>query len=155
MHALVDGAGLSREIAVDSAGTGAWHVGERADERARATARARGFELASRARQFTRDDFERFDYVIAMDRSNRRDLVRMAPDRAAEQSIHLFRAFDPENAGDRRQGPEGSGGDADLDVPDPYYGGPRGFEDVFDICERTCRALLEHVIESHGLERPR
>lgn len=141
MHALVENAGLSHQIAIDSAGTGAWHVGERADERARETARTRGYELTSRARQFTHGDFERFDYVVAMDRANRRDLTRMAPDRAAEQIIHLFRAFDPE-----------AGETDDSDVPDPYYGGPRGFEEVFDICERTCRGILAHVIDSHGLE---
>ena len=142
MRAMIANAGLDRDIAIDSAGTGAWHVGEPADERASAVARARGYSLSSRARQFKRKDFDRFDYILAMDRSNRRELHRQAPGRAARQKVYLFRTFDPEVRGD-------------ADVPDPYYGGARGFEDVFDMCERACRGLLLHISTEHSLDLPR
>lgn len=139
---LVRQAGLSSEIVVDSAGTGAWHVGEPADRRARATARNRGYELPGQARQFNHADFARFDYVLAMDSSNRRALLSLARSEAEQQKIRLFRSFDPEI-------PEG----VEADVPDPYYGGARGFDDVFDMCERTCRNLLDFVCTQHGVAR--
>ncbi len=140
MSALVRNAGLGGEIEVDSAGTGRWHVGESADRRARAVARSRGYDLTSRARQFSRGDFARFDFVLAMDRDNRRELLRLARSDAERGKIALFRDFDPD------------AGSGDLDVPDPYYGGPSGFDDVFDLCERTCQNLLEHICRERGLD---
>jgi protein-tyrosine phosphatase len=136
---LVDRAGLAGQIEIDSAGTGAWHVGEKADRRARATAESRGFRLTSRARQVTREDFDRFDYVIAMDNSNHAELLRLAPSAAMRERVFLFRSFDPESP-------------ANAEVPDPYYGGESGFEEVFDICEAACRGLLEHLRKEHELE---
>ena len=132
MRHLVDNAGLAARIALDSAGTGDWHLGELPDPRTRETARRRGFELAHRAQQFTAKDFARFDLVIAMDRQNRRDLEQMAPTAADRAKIRLLRSFDA-------TAPQ------DAEVPDPYYGGPGGFEEVFDICERACRGLLDHL----------
>lgn len=134
MKRLVDDAGLSSEIHIDSAGTAAYHVGEAADRRSAEVARSRGVELTSRARKFERGDFARFDYVLAMDRSNLSDLMSIAPDAGARDKIRLLRSFDP-------TAPE------NAPVPDPYYGGPSGFEDVYDICERACRGLLEHISE--------
>ncbi len=134
MLALVEEAGLRSHVSVDSAGTSAYHVGERADERSRACARARGVDLPSRARRFEASDFERFDYVIAMDAENHSALTELAPHVEARRRIHLLRAFDPE-------------GGADLEVPDPYYGGAGGFERVFDICDASCRGLIEHLRE--------
>ena len=138
MLRLVRSAGLADRIAVDSAGTGAYHTGERADRRARTTAEARGVELTSRARQFTVGDFDRFDYVVAMDRDNRDDLLAMAEDEAAGSRVFLLRAFDV------------SGAD-ELDVPDPYHGEPGGFDAVFDLCEAGCQGLLERIRVDHGL----
>jgi len=132
MRALVDRADLSRRVEVDSAGTGAWHAGEPADARAQRTARQRGYELPSVARRFEQTDFDRFHYVLAMDRSNLRDLQAMARTPEQRAKIHLFRAFDP-------AAPPGA------EVPDPYYGGPRGFDDVLDICEAACQGLLDHL----------
>lgn len=132
MRALVREAGLASRIAVDSAGTGAWHAGEPADRRSRAAARARGIELTSTARMFVRADFERFDYVLAMDRANLRVLRQLARDPEEHARLHLFRSFDPTAP-------------VDSEVPDPYYGGPEGFDEVLDICERGCRALLAHM----------
>jgi protein-tyrosine phosphatase len=134
---LVREAGLEDREEIDSAGTGAWHAGERADPRSRAEAQSRGVDLPSVARQFSARDFDTFDYVIAMDRKNRVDLARLAPSDAHERKLHLLRSFDP--------GADGP------DVPDPYYGGDDGFARVYDICEAGCRGLLAHLRKEHGL----
>ena len=136
MRRLVADAGLEDRVEIDSAGTAAYHAGEQADPRSRETARERGVELTSIARQFRADDFARFDYVLAMDRENHANLADLAPDAAAAERVSLLRAF---------------AGEPDADVPDPYYGGPRGFDDVFDICEQACTALLDHIRDAHGL----
>jgi protein-tyrosine phosphatase len=138
MRARVREAGLTDRIRIDSAGTGDWHVGEPADARACAAARARGVELTGTARAFGHADFARFDYVLAMDRSNQRALQQLARSAAERAKIHLFRSFDP-------TAPAGA------DVPDPYFGGPGGFDEVLDICERACRGLLEHLRARHEL----
>ncbi len=135
---LVEEEGLTGKILVDSAGTSGWHVGEPADTRARATARERGVELPSRARQFMEDDFELFDYVLAMDCSNRDDLRELAPHEEAFEKVHLFRDFE--------LGTPGA-----ADVPDPYYGGPRGFDEVFDLCEASARGLLARLRDEFDL----
>ncbi|MEM6532778.1 MAG: low molecular weight protein-tyrosine-phosphatase [Myxococcota bacterium] len=124
--------GLGKTIEIDSAGTGGWHSGELADPRARRAAAARDIRLESRARKFERADFDRFDYIIAMDRSNRKNLERLASDAAQSRKIHLFRSFD-ETA------------PPDAEVPDPYYGGDQGFEEVLDMCERASAGLLKHL----------
>jgi len=139
MLALVKAEGLAHRVTVDSAGTAAYHVGERADRRSRATARARGVDLPSIARAFEREDFERFHYVLAMDTRNQRNLLALATDEEARARVHLLRSFEPEGARD------------DSSVPDPYYGGPEGFERVFDICDAACRGLLAHLRREHGL----
>ncbi len=131
MRHLVRGEGLESGFAIDSAGTGDWHVGEPPDRRSQETARRRGFPLEGQARQFARGDFARFDYVVAMDASNREKLERMAPDAAARAKVHLLRDFDPASRG--------------QDVPDPYFGGDTGFEHVFDVVETACRGLLAHL----------
>ncbi len=135
---LVQAAGLGESIAVESAGTGAYHVGARPDPRARAAAQSRGILVDGRARQFERADFARLDHVIAMDADNLRDLVALAPDAAAERKIALLRAFDPASA-------------PGASVPDPYYGGPDGFDEVLSICLQSCRGLLAHLRREHGL----
>ena len=132
MIALVEDAKLSDAIANDSAGTAAFHVGEKADARSRQIATQRGVDLASRARMFRAEDFEDFDYVIAMDKSNQRNLLAIAPSDDAKAKITMLRDYDPKS-------PNGA------DVPDPYYGGPNGFDDVFDICDAGCRGLLQHI----------
>ncbi len=135
---LVSAEGLDDAFVIDSAGTGSWHVGEPPDARARAAGRARGIRIDGAARTFTRADFARFDHVVAMDRSNERNLVKMAPDAAAKARVRLFRSFDA-------SAPDGA------EVPDPYYGGDDGFEEVLDICERAARGLLAHVRAERGL----
>jgi protein-tyrosine phosphatase len=127
---LLEEAGLHDRFTVDSAGTGAWHLGERADPRMREAADRRGIALPSVARQISRHDFETFDRIFAMDASNLAALRRLArPEHRAK--IRLFRDLDPEAPGE--------------DVPDPYYGGPDGFEEVLDIVTRTARALIDDL----------
>jgi protein-tyrosine phosphatase len=138
MRHLVKDAGLDKKIQVDSAGTGGWHAGEGRDPRSSAVGARRGMPLGGLARQWQREDFERFDYVLAMDRSNQRDLLRLAPDAAAREKVRLLRSFDPQSP-------------PDAEVPDPYYGGPSGFDRVFDICEAACRGLLAEIRQTHGL----
>ncbi len=138
MRYLVDEAGLSGEIEIDSAGTGAWHVGEPPDRRSRAAGKRRGLSLRGSARKVVVRDFVHFDYVVAMDRSNESELRMLAPDQAAESKIELLRNFDP-------------GSPRDAEVPDPYYGGGDGFERVLDICEAACRGLLQHIRDRHQL----
>ena len=133
MEHLVAEAGLASAVTIESAGTGAYHVGELPDPRTRAAAKRRGFALTSRAQQFTAADLDRFDLVIAMDRSNLRHLQLLADGRTAP-GIHLLRSFD-------------STAPANADVPDPWYGGDAGFEEVLDQCERACAGLLAHVRE--------
>ena len=128
---LVEEAKLADRFEIDSAGTGSWHVGERPDARAAEVARARGIELRGRARQVTEGDLVTFDYVLAMDRDNLRELERLARGGHATARIELLRAYDPS--------PDGA------DVPDPYYGGPAGFENVFEIVSRSCRSLLASI----------
>ena len=124
---LVREAGLEQEFEIDSAGTGSWHIGESPDRRAASVALARGVELHGSARQVTPEDLSTYDHVIAMDRDNLRELERLALDGATAR-IELLRTYDPDRDHD--------------DVPDPYYGGASGFENVFDIVSRSCRNLL-------------
>jgi protein-tyrosine phosphatase len=138
MLQLVKEAGLSEHIHIDSAGTCAHHIGENADPRSRSTARSRGYDLPSVARQALSKDFHDFDYILAMDRSNYEDLEALRPSGEFRAQLFLFRSFDANS-------PEGAS------VPDPYYGGPDGFEEVFDICEAACRGLLEHLTSEHSL----
>jgi protein-tyrosine phosphatase len=127
---LVQEEGLEDRFEIDSAGTGSWHVGERPDPRSTAVARAHGVELPGHARQVRPEDLERFDVVVAMDRENLRDLERLSDD-GARARLHLLREFDPEGGGD--------------DVPDPYFGGPDGFETVYAMVHRSCERLLEEL----------
>lgn len=132
MRSLLAEKGLADVVEVDSAGTGGWHLGEPPDRRATAAARARGIRLDGAARQVRPEDFREFDLLLAADRENLADLRAAAPP-GTEHKIRLLREFDP--------GAEG----ADLDVPDPYHGGERGFEDVLDLVEAACRGLLARI----------
>jgi protein-tyrosine phosphatase len=132
MRRLLEEAGLTDRVEVESAGTGGWHVGEPPDERATLAARRRGVTLAGAARQVRAADFRDFDLLIAMDRANLRELLAAAPDEEAAERVRLLREFDPASSGD-------------LDVPDPYFGGDRGFETVLDMVEAACRGLLDEL----------
>lgn len=128
---LVDQAGLAERIFVDSAGTGDWHIGRPPDNRARQAALGRGYDLGHlRARQVTAEDFERFDYVLAMDESNLGNLSALKPN-SYRGNLALFLEF-----ASRRDYRE---------VPDPYYGGEENFELVLDLVEDAAAGLLGHV----------
>jgi protein-tyrosine phosphatase len=137
MLKLLAEAELSHHFEIDSAGTAGHHTGERPDSRALSAAKTRGIHLPSRARCFEREDFARFDYVLAMDRHNYDDLLRLAPSEAERSKVHMFLSFTNEFAGP-------------TDVPDPYYGGGAGFEHVLDLCDRACRGFIEHVKKAHA-----
>ena len=125
---FVNEAGLGEKITVDSAGTHAYHVGEPPDRRAMAAAERRGMPLAGlKARRVVDDDFERFDYIIAMDEDNLMRLKEQSTDEYRDK-ISLFLSFSV---------------DAETEVPDPYYGGSAGFERVLDLVEKASRGLLE------------
>ncbi len=138
MRHLVREAGLDDRIQIDSAGTGEWHVGEPRDRRSSEVGQRRGIPLGGRARQFVASDFARFDYVLAMDTQNLTTLWDLAPDDASRAKVRLLRSYDPNSP-------------ADADVPDPYYGGARGFDHVFDICEAACQGLLAHLRRAHAI----
>ena len=133
MVRAVEEAGLGGAVVIDSAGTAAYHIGELPDERSRTAARRRGIELDHRARQFTRADLDHFDLVLAMDRQNLQHLQRMLGGRA-RPTVALFRSFDPT-------------AEPGAEVPDPWGGGVKGFEDVLDQCERACRGLIAYIRE--------
>jgi protein-tyrosine phosphatase len=136
MAQLVEDAGLDDVILVESAGIGGWHAGDRPDRRATAEAARRGIAMRSRARQIHVGDFDRFDLVLAMDLSNQRDLQSLTRDPEHLAKVRLLRSFDPALGGRP---------DHELEVPDPYYGGDRGFVDVFDMVDAACRGLLDHL----------
>jgi len=132
---LVAGAGLNHAVVIDSAGTHGYHVGEPPDERSCAAALKRAIDIsAQRARRVSRADFAEFDLILAMDRGHYRALRAMAPPQAAER-VRLFLDYAPE------LGVE--------DVPDPYYGGPDGFEDVLDLIETAAERLLDDLRRTH------
>jgi protein-tyrosine phosphatase len=133
MRHLLREEGLEDEIEIDSAGTGGWHAGAPPDARATEAARRRGVVLEGAARKVVPSDFEDYDLLLAADRENLADLRALAPDADARAKVRMLREFDPASQG------------RDLDVPDPYYGGPGGFEDVLDLVEAACRGLLDEV----------
>lgn len=135
---LVTEAGLADRFDVDSAGTSSYHIGDPPDARTAAVARKRGLELTGKARQLIKPDFSRFDYILLMDEDNQRAAQRLIGREAGHAEVHLLREFDDDANGD-------------LDVPDPYFGGDRGFEHVHDIVERSGRALLARIRAEHGL----
>ena len=139
MAALVAEAGLTGRIELDSAGTGAWHVGEPPDRRATAEAARRGIDLTGlRARQLHPGDLAVFDLVLTMDASNQTDVEDLATGPDERDRVRLLRSFDPATpeGADWRRG--------ELDVPDPYYGDD-GFGRVFDLVEAACRGLLREL----------
>ena len=134
MRSMVERAGASGRIFLDSAGTYGGHAGESPDKRMRRAASARGYELTGRSRPFTRADFDKFDMVIAMDDYNYEDLNRLAPDTKAAAKIYRMTDFSYNKKYDH--------------VPDPYYEGAEGFETVLDILEDACKGLLDEILKT-------
>jgi protein-tyrosine phosphatase len=134
---VVVDAGLSDLIVIDSAGTHAYHVGEPPDRRAQETAARRGVDISGlRGRRATESDLDEFDYVLAMDRENLHNLLAIAQEHHMDR-IKLFMEF----AEDQEE----------QDVPDPYYGGPSGFDRVMDMIEEASEGLLTEIRKKHGI----
>ena len=130
-EALVKAQGLSDRIDVDSAGTSGWHIGAVSDPRSSETAARRGYDMSHiRARQVASQDFESFDYILAMDEQNLADLQALRPTHFGG-CLELFLSFSDAYTG--------------LPVPDPYYGGAQGFEQVLDMVEDASRGLLRRI----------
>jgi protein-tyrosine phosphatase len=124
---------LANRIEVDSAGTGHWHIGSPPDARSIAAARHKGCDISHlRARQVVVEDFDEFDYILAMDASNLKNLMAIKPDHFSGK-LCLFLDFAGMSA----------------DVPDPYYD-DEGFDHVYQLCEQASRGLLQHLLEKHG-----
>lgn len=128
--------GLLQRITVESAGTGAWHVGEPPDPRSTEVARRNGVELEGRARQLRGEDLFDFDFVVAMDGANLSGLQAIQNRNGGTARVQLLRDWDPDPG--------------DGEVPDPYYGGDRGFDDVFDLVHRSVAGLLDEVEDAVG-----
>lgn len=137
LRELIKRRGLHSHIRVDSAGTSDWHVGEPPDPRTVSSASRRGYELSSLVgRQVSHGDFEEFDYILAMDKNNFLSLKNVCPPEYYSK-LALLLEFGP---GER------------LEVPDPYYSGAAGFELVLDLIEKSGEALLDSIVEKHGLK---
>jgi protein-tyrosine phosphatase len=132
---LVSREGLAERIRVDSAGTHAYHVGEAPDPRSQQTALRNGIDLSrQRARRVAHPDFETFDYILAMDRDNYGILMQSAPPEH-QSKIRLFLEYAPERD--------------EEEVPDPYYGGPDGFDRVYEMVEAAANGLLQAIRNEH------
>jgi protein-tyrosine phosphatase len=130
LRAKLEAAGLGGRVVVDSAGTGDWHIGSPPDPRSQRHAAKRGYDLSAlRGRQVTEADFDRFDFILAMDEDNLADLRRLAPRESARGELHLF---------------------APIEVPDPYTGGAAGFERVLDLVESASDAWVKNLVERLG-----
>ena len=134
MNALIKRNGFEDKIVCDSAGTIAYHAGEPADARMQRHAVKRGYNLTSIARQINPSDFERFDYIIAMDKSNYRDILALDSEGKYRNKIFMMMQFASEYK--------------EEEVPDPYYGGDEGFEHVLDLLEDACSGLLKYISNS-------
>lgn len=128
---------LLDEVEVDSCGTVGYHIGEPPDHRTVANAKMNGMVLDHKARQFDKSDFRKFDYILVMDNSNKQVVQRLDEANQFAAKIFLFRDFDNNGKG--------------QDVPDPYFGGEEGFQQVFEILDRTTDNLLHHIIKEHNL----
>ena len=127
---IVSDHGAEARYHIDSSGTAAYHVGEKADARMRQAAAARGIQITHRGKQLSRADLQSFDRIFCMDRQNLADARRLAKTPAEREKIELYRALDPQGG---------------TEVPDPYYGGADGFEIVLDIVTRCGEALFAEL----------
>ncbi|MGQ9864818.1 MAG: low molecular weight protein-tyrosine-phosphatase [Pseudanabaenaceae cyanobacterium] len=131
---LVAQEGLQSQFVCDSAGTAGYHTGAPPDRRMREAAAKRGLEFVGAARQFRRQDFEEFDLILAMDKSNYRDIRQLDPRGDFQDKVKMMCDFCTRHR--------------EREVPDPYYGGPEGFERVLDLLEDACQGLLQFLKQS-------
>jgi len=135
MNHLIGQRGLEAEIVCDSAGTSAYHIGNPPDSRMAAAAAKQGIELQGRARQFQRGDFEDFDLILAMDKDNYRNILYLDEQNQYKDKVRLMCDFCTRH-------PNIS------EVPDPYYGGPEGFNQVIDLLMDACEGLLDQILKN-------
>lgn len=127
---------LPKRFTVDSAGTGNWHVGNPPDKRSIEIAKVNNLDISSqKGRQFSKSDFDAYDYIYAMDQSNYQDILALAPNESAKSKVKLIlnELFPNEN----------------MDVPDPYFGMHNGFEKVYEMLDSTCDIIAEKLLHSH------
>jgi protein-tyrosine phosphatase len=141
MNYLLKQAGLSEQIITDSAGTSSYHIGSPPDRRMRTAAQKRGLELVGEARQFEEFDFEDFDLILAMDKSNYYDILRLDPRQKYRDKVRLICDFAKSHR--------------DQEVPDPYYGGAEGFNYVLDLLFDACDGLLQYLITEKLIQSTR
>ncbi|MGK7943057.1 MAG: low molecular weight protein-tyrosine-phosphatase [Microcystaceae cyanobacterium] len=134
MRHLVEKEGLNDQISCDSAGTSSYHIGSPPDSRMQAAAAKRGIQLVGAARQFQPSDFEAFDLILAMDRSNYRDIVRLDSQQQYKDKVKMMCDYAAHHL--------------EREVPDPYYGGVEGFDRVIDLLLDSCQTLLEEIKET-------
>ncbi|WP_424097546.1 low molecular weight protein-tyrosine-phosphatase [Moorena producens] len=139
MNHLIAQANLSDQIVCDSAGTSSYHIGSAPDRRMTAAAKRRGIVLQGQARQFNRSDLEEFDLILAMDQQNYEDIISVDPAGKYKDKVRLMCDFASHHT--------------ERSVPDPYYGGPEGFNKVIDLLLDACEGLLEHVVENYTKTR--
>jgi protein-tyrosine phosphatase len=137
MNHLIEQAGLSDSIVCDSAGTGGYHIGSPPDRRMTAAALRRGIKLKGQARQLKKSDFEDFDLILAMDRENYRDILSLDPAGKYRDKVRLMCDFATHHS--------------EREVPDPYYGGSEGFDQVIDLLLDACEGLLQKVVKTYKL----
>lgn len=133
MNHLIAQRQLGDQVVCDSAGTASYHVGNCPDRRMTQAAKAKGIDLIGQARQFDVADFDRFDYILAMDRQNYRDILALDPTGQYADKVRLMCDF-------CRTHP-------DREVPDPYYGGPEGFTYVIELLLDACEGFLDHILD--------
>ncbi len=125
-----------KKFTVDSAGTGSWHIGHKPDERSIATAKRNGIDISNqKGRQFSTTDFDTFDYIYVMDKSNYEDVIHLAKTLEQEKKVQMIlnELFPNEN----------------VDVPDPYYGSLEGFDPVYKMLDEACEIIAKKLIEKH------
>lgn len=128
--------GLEDYVEVDSCGTSDYHIGEGADPRTQASAARHGVPMEHSARQLIAGDLQNFDFIMAMDKNNYRHILQLAPDKDVTRKVMLMREFDPEARGG--------------EVPDPYHGGEEGFQEVFEILDRSTEHFIRHLRKEYG-----
>ncbi len=124
------------QFIADSCGTGDYHIGSQPDKRTIASAEKHGVEIFHVCRQLTRFDLEEFHYILAMDKNIHQDILLMANSSSFDEKIFMMRDFDPLFPG--------------ADVPDPYHGGNREFQEVFGILNRSVDGFIEHLKKAHS-----
>ena len=134
MNHLIQERGLDGQIICDSAGTSSYHIGASPDRRMQAAAARRGIKLVGQARQFDPGDFETFDLILAMDRSNYRDILRLDQNNVYQDKVRLMCDFASQHR--------------DREVPDPYYGGEAGFDHVINLLLDACDGLLKEILSN-------